>query len=49
MNLQEVNPEDVVCDICKRKFPGKGSLRKHIDKMHKGKGKLNAKNAKKCT
>ena len=39
-NLQEVNPGDVVCDICKRKFPGTGSLRKDIDKMHKGKGKF---------
>ena len=39
-NLPQVNPGDVICDICKRRFPGTGNLRKHIDKMHKGKGKF---------
>ena len=48
-NLPHVNPEDVICDICERRFPGTGSLRKHIDKMHKGKGNSNAPSAKMCT
>ena len=39
-NLPKVNPGDVRCDICKRTFPWSMSLQKHIDKMHKGKGKF---------
>ena len=46
-NLQVVNTGDVVCDICRRKFPGTGSLRKHIDKIHKGKGKFKSPKCKK--
>ena len=48
-NLPQVNPRDVICNICKRKFPGTGSLKKDIDKMHKGKGNSSTPSAKKCT
>ena len=48
-NLPQVNPGDVICDICKRRFPGTGSLRKHIDKMYKGKGKSKCPKCKKVT
>ena len=46
-NLQVVNAGDVVCDICRRTFLRIGSLRKHIDKMHKGKGKFKCPKCKK--
>ena len=39
-NPPSVNPSDVSCDICHRTFPGTGSLRKHMDKVHKCKGKF---------
>ena len=42
-----MNPGDVRCDICKRTFPGSMSLQKHIDKMHKGKGKFKCPKCKK--
>ena len=48
-NLPQVNPGDVICDICKRRFPGTGSLGKHIDKCIRGKENLNTPSAKKCT
>ena len=46
-NLPQVNPGDLIYDICKRRFPGTGSLKKHIDKMHKGKGKFKCPKCKK--
>ena len=46
-HLQVVTAGDVLCDICRRTFPGTGSLRKHIDKMHKGKGKFKCPKCKK--
>ena len=45
-NLLQVNPGDVICHICKRRFPGPDSLKKHIGKMHKGRGNSNAPSAK---
>ena len=36
-NLPQVNPGDVICDICKIRFPGTGSLRNTLTKCTRGK------------
>ena len=38
-NLPQISHGDVNCDLCDRTFPGTQSLRKYMDKMHKGKAK----------
>ena len=48
-NMPQVNPGDVICDICKRSFPGTGSLRNTLTKCIRGKGNSNAPSAKMCT
>ena len=42
-NLPQISHGNVTCDLCDRTFPGTQSLRKHMDKIHKGKAKY------KCT
>ena len=46
-NLPEISHGDVNCELCDRSFPGTQSLRKHMDKMHKGKAKYKCTKCKK--
>ena len=46
-NLPQISHGDVKCDLCDRTFPGTQSLRKHMDKMHKGKAKYKCTKCKK--
>ena len=36
----------MICDICKRRFPGTGSLKKHIEKCIRERGNSNVPSAK---
>ena len=46
-NIPQISQGDVTCELCDRKLPGTLSLRKHMDKMHKGKAKYKCTKCKK--
>ena len=46
-NLPQISHGDVKCDLCDTTLPGTQSLRKHMDKMHKGKAKYKCTKCKK--
>ena len=46
-NILQISEGDVICELCDRKLPGTHSLRKHMDKMHKGKAKYKCTKCKK--
>ena len=46
-NIPQISQGDVTCELCDRKLPGTHSLRKHMDKMHKGKAKYKCTKCKK--
>ena len=45
--IPQISQGDVTCELCDRKLPGTHSLRKHMDKMHKGKAKYKCTKCKK--
>ena len=46
-NIPQISQGDVTCELCDRQLPGTHSLRKHMDKMHKGKAKYKCTKCKK--
>ena len=48
-NIPQISHGDVTCELCDRTLPGTQSLRKHMDKMHKGKAKYKCTKCKRCS
>ena len=46
-NIPQISHGDVTCELCDRTLPGTQRLRKHMDKLHKGKAKYKCTKCKK--